>query len=145
MRVTTWLLRITLLGYAALAVGQPILAGSYLSGNFDAISTHGRNGGLLMVATMVTFVTALAHWLAGGRGWPVPTLVVLFLATGFQLGFGYERMLLVHLPLGVAIVGAVVAMAVWSWTPGSLRRRPRRRRAGRAAQEREPEAAGMRS
>lgn len=123
MTVTKWLVRLVFTGYAVLAAGQPVLAGSYLSGNVDAIGDHGRNGGLLMAVAMLAFLVALAHWL-GGRGpaWPVAAVVVLFLLQGVQIGLGYEKTLAVHIPLGVTIVGLLVAMAVWAWTPRVGRR-----------------------
>lgn len=124
MLTTGWLLRLILSLYAVMAVAQPVLAGSYLSGNFDAISAHGLNGGMLMPAAMLTFPVALCHWLLGrGSGWPVAVVAALFLAQGLQIGMGYSRQLMIHIPLGVAIVATVLAVAVWSWTPRLWRQR----------------------
>jgi hypothetical protein len=63
-------------------------------------------------------------WPGGGRPWPLAALLTLWWAAAIQLGMGYARVLAVHVPLGVTVVGAAVALAVWSWTPAA--RRPRR-------------------
>ena len=34
-----------------------------------------------------------------------------------QVGFGYERMLALHVPLGVTIVGVMLLLLVWVWRP----------------------------
>jgi hypothetical protein len=54
----------------------------------------------------------------------------LFVAINAQTAFGALRLLALHIPLGVAIVGTAVALSVWSFRPSALRRR--------AAQAREP-------
>jgi hypothetical protein len=115
---TLWLLRATLLLHAALALAQPVSAGSYLSGNFDILATHGSNGILLVAATAVWGVAALGRTAANrGAGWPLLLLVpVVFMAEGMQIGMGHQRNLAVHIPLGVFIVLTAVLLAVWSFT-----------------------------
>lgn len=115
---TLWLLRATLLLHAALALAQPVSAGSYLSGNFDILATHGNNGILLVVATAVWGVAALGRIAANrGAGWPLLLLVpVVFMAEGMQIGMGHQRNLAVHIPLGVFIVLTAVLLALWSFT-----------------------------
>ncbi|GAB2894494.1 hypothetical protein GCM10027074_72900 [Streptomyces deserti] len=123
---TLWLLRATLLLHAALALAQPVSAGSYLSGNFDILATHGNSGILLVVATAVWGAAALGHVAANrGAGWPLLLLVpVVFMAEGIQIGMGHQRNLAVHIPLGVFIVLTAVLLAIWSFTSWA---RPQRR------------------
>jgi len=119
---TRWLWQLTMLAYAAIAVGQPVLAGSYLSGNYDAISTHGRNGGLLMVVGFVAASVAALHWLMGrAKAWPVGVVAVLLALQIVQLVVGYSRNLAVHIPLGVGLIGTICWLTWWSFTASARR------------------------
>lgn len=114
---TFWGLRLVLGVHALMAVTQPIMAGSYLSGNVDAIAVHGAVGSSLIFVGMVqVVVAALAAWPGGGPWWPVPATLALVVAEVVQVSAGYARTLGLHIPLGVAIVGSTVAMFVWSLT-----------------------------
>jgi len=106
--------------YAVMAVAQPVLAGRYLSGGYEAIQWHAVIGGLLMVGAIGAFCCALLHATVGrGPAWPVLAVTIVFLAQGVQIGMGYSRALAVHVPLGVGIVAAVLSLAVWVWTPAA--------------------------
>lgn len=118
-----WLLRGMLSLHALQAVAQPVLIGGYLDGAYDLIGAHGLNGSLLMVSLMLTGVAALLYWALGGRGWIVAALVPLWFVEGFQIGMGYARALWIHVPLGVTVVAATVALAAWSWTRNAHRPR----------------------
>ena len=123
-RGSLWSLRIILLLHAGLVVAQPILAGYFLSGEVDAMNVHGPIGSVLWMVSMIQFVVAFFYWLAGGgRIWPLLLTVVLFFAEFVQLTFGYLQNFAVHVPLGTAIVVAVVWMTVWSFRPAARRGR----------------------
>jgi hypothetical protein len=125
-RVTLWILRFALAVHALAAVAQPILAGRYLSGDFDALGLHGANGALVLLAVMVSFAAAVLYWLLGrGSARPAVVLAALFVAEIAQVAVGAQRVLTVHIPLGVVIVAAAVELAVWSFRPAA--RQPRRR------------------
>ena len=124
-RVTLWLLRAAVSAFLLAVLVQPVLAGQYLSGEFDALSVHASNAGAVILLAMVVAATSLLFATLGrGRCWPLPVAVVLFLGAGFQTGSGYARQLALHIPLGVAIVTAAVLLAVAVWRPSM--RRPRR-------------------
>ena len=132
-RGTLWFLQVMLACHAAAAVAQPILAGRYLSGDFDALGTHGANAGFVMLFDMGAFVAAIFYWLVGrGRGWPSLVLAALFVLEGQQVAAGAGRVLTVHIPLGVLIVMLAVWIAIWSFRPVARRSRawrlPARRR-----------------
>lgn len=100
---------------AAMAVSQPILAGSYLSGNLDAISVHSAIGGSLAPVAFLVLVLAVVHrWPGGGPTWPASVMAVLLILVVVQANAGYSRTLGLHIPLGVAIVGSTVALFAWS-------------------------------
>lgn len=79
LRRTLWLLRATLVAHAAAAAAQPVLAGRYLSGDFDALGLHGANAGIVLLLDLTAFGAAVLYWLVGrGRGWPSLVLATLF-------------------------------------------------------------------
>ncbi|TCC58613.1 hypothetical protein E0H73_25135 [Kribbella pittospori] len=117
-RATLWALRITLLLHAALAIGQPIFAGYFLSGDVDAINTHAAIGGTIWMVAMIQIVVAILYWRpGGGRFWPTWLTALLFFAEFAQAIFGYQQNFSFHVPLGTAIVISIVWMAVWSFRP----------------------------
>ena len=123
-RASLWVLRIVVTAFVLAVLGQPVLAGMYLTGDVDAIGVHGLVGSLLAVGAMAVIGAALAYVLAGrGRLWVLPVSVLLFLAVGFQIAAGFARQLELHVPLGVLIVTTSVLLVGWVWTP--LAARPR--------------------
>jgi hypothetical protein len=122
--VSLWLLRAALTVHLLAVLGQPVLAGLFLTGEVDAIEVHGLIGSVLAFFTLLTGVLALGYVVAGrGRVWILPALVVVFLLEGAQIGLGYARVLQLHVPLGVALAVLAVLLAAWSWTPSAGRAR----------------------
>jgi glucan phosphoethanolaminetransferase (alkaline phosphatase superfamily) len=118
------LLRIAFAVQAASTIVQPVLAGQYLAGDFDALTTHAINAGLVYLGSIAAFIAAVLYWLVGrGAGWPAAVMAAMFVAINAQTAFGALRLLALHIPLGVAIVATAVALAVWSFRPAALRRR----------------------
>ncbi|UYM07061.1 hypothetical protein [Solicola gregarius] len=110
-----WILVVVLGVHAALAFGQSILAGMYLSGSLDAMEVHGAIGSSLVAVTMLQGVASLLFLFpGGGPWWPLLAAVVLFFVEGLQIGMGYARTLGLHIPLGVAIIVVTIMMFVWS-------------------------------
>lgn len=123
-RTTLWLLRVSATLFLLMVLCQPILAGIFLTGDVDAIAVHATIGSTLALVAMLLIGVTLAYVLGGrGRLWVLPVMVVLFLAVGLQIGFGFTRQLAFHIPLGVAIVVSAVLLAAWAWSPSA--RRPR--------------------
>ncbi len=115
-RVTLWLLRAVTTLFLLAVLAQPVLAGLYLAGEWDALGVHSGNAVLVEALSLFLLLAALAYWLAGrGRGRFALAAVLLWLATGMQAGFGYARLLGMHIPLGVAIVTAAVLFTIWVW------------------------------
>jgi hypothetical protein len=129
-RVSLQLLRITLVLHAALIVAQPIAAGYFLSGNVDAMTDiHATIGGSVWMVAFIQTIVAACYTIAGrGRLWPTLASAVLVIAEFVQLTFGYIQNFAVHIPLGTAIVTAVVWMTVWSFrSTARLNRREAKR------------------
>lgn len=114
-RTTRRVLRVGFGVQAGLGVTQPVLAGSYLSGNLDAIDIHSAIGGLFAVVAFGALILALVHWYVGrGPGWPAGVMAVLVVLVSVQATAGYARSLGLHVPLGVGLVTSVVALFGWS-------------------------------
>jgi hypothetical protein len=122
-RVTAWLLRILITLHALAAVAQPVLAGAYLQGAFDALGLHSGNAVLVLTLCFFAALAAVPYWLRNGAGWPTLVLSTLWLVEGVQLGMGYALVMAVHIPLGVLVVGAAVWLLIWAWSPASGRAR----------------------
>lgn len=116
-RLTLWTMRSVALLQAVAVVAQPVLAGMYLGGEFDALGLHATNATVLILMAMVQIVAAAAVcWPGGGRIWPLVFTTGMFFAVGFQTGMGYARELGIHIPLGVAIVASQIAFTLWVCT-----------------------------
>lgn len=119
-RVTLWLLRTVTTLFLLAVLAQPVLAGLYLSGEWDALGLHSANSNLLDMLSLVLLVVGLVYWLGGrGRGRFAVATTLLFLATWTQSVFGHARLLGLHIPLGVALVTATVLFAIWVWRSGA--------------------------
>ncbi len=137
-RITLWLLRLGVVLHLLAAVGQPLFAGLYLGGDFDALGMHELNAQIVNFLALLLIPVTLVYWLVGkGRGWPVLAVLGLFIAEVVQIDTGYTRSLGMHIPLGVGVVTVAVLLAIWVFKPGAkqarrLSRRARRKAAARA-------------
>lgn len=110
-----FLLRVTSVLLAVDAFLQPVLAGRFLSGDFGMLAAHEHNAtyGVFILAITQIVVTTLAWRLSRGPGWLVVVATVLAGAVLLQIIMGFDRVLGVHIPLGVAIIGTIGWLAVW--------------------------------
>ncbi|MER6125838.1 hypothetical protein ABT173_25060 [Streptomyces sp. NPDC001795] len=116
---------------AALALGQAVLAGSFLSGHYGALDLHALNATATGLTAVAQTVAALLLWRpGGGPRWPVMVCAALFGAEAGQIAMGYGRVLAVHVPLGVAIIACTLLMLVWAWRPAQHPDRSLRARSG---------------
>lgn len=96
---------------AALVFTQGALAGSHLSGDLEALDVHRMLGTqvltLLGLATVVTAVGAVRR-----NRWILPISILGLFALGAQIGMGFQDRLNVHLPLGIALFGMYLAIAL---------------------------------
>jgi hypothetical protein len=109
-------LRVVVLVHAALVLAQAAFAGRFLAGDAAGLRAHEANAGLIELVALVQLGLAVVLWRPGrGPGWPALASLALLLAEGVQMGFGYEGRLALHVPLGVAIFGLTVAVALGAW------------------------------
>ncbi|MGW4565987.1 hypothetical protein ACWEN3_27420 [Streptomyces sp. NPDC004561] len=119
-RWTLVLFRVVVTCEAVLALGQAVLAGSFLSGHYQALDLHALNATATGLTAAAQTVAASLLWRpGGGPGWPLWAGVGLFGAEAGQIAMGYTRVLAVHVPLGVAIIACTFFMLVWAWRPAA--------------------------
>jgi hypothetical protein len=93
---------------------QPILAGVYLNGSGGALRIHEPLGLALTFTGLFQLLVATIWWRSGGRLLAPALALLIMLGEGVQVGMGYSRQLALHIPLGIALVAASVAFAVWT-------------------------------
>lgn len=113
-----WPLRIAAGLLALLGCAQPLLIGLFLGGDFDKLTAHAAVGGIFTGLSFILFLASVPGWRPGGLpGWVVAASAAVWVGSIVQIAAGYQRDLGVHVPLGVTLVAAAVAVAVRSWLP----------------------------
>jgi hypothetical protein len=113
-----WLFRIVVTITMVLAFLQAPLAGAFLSGRFGALALHKDNSTVIAIAAVVLAVSGVLLWRPGrGPGWLAVVGILFLAAIVLQTVLGYQRVLSVHVTLGVAIIALLVLLVVWAWRP----------------------------
>jgi hypothetical protein len=101
-----------------LALAQPVLAGGFLSGHYALLAWHAANATATGLTATVMTAAGVLLWRPGrGPLWPALASAALFGLEALQIALGYARVLAVHIPLGVAIIGCLALLTVWAWRP----------------------------
>lgn len=120
-------LRIAALLTCAALFLQPVLAGSYLSGDVGALGTHEANARVVTALAFGQLLTTVLYvWQGGGRWWPAAAPAALLVAVVTQVFLGYHHTLLVHVPLGVGLVLSQILFTCWLLGPRAREARVRR-------------------
>ena len=120
-RLAVGLFRIVAVLHAAMTVVQAVAAGGILQASTVGLIIHQAVGGTLLLVATVQVPLAVLAWRPGRlRAWPIGVSAALVVAEVAQVALGATGVLAVHVPLGVAIVGTAVTLAVWA-----VRARPR--------------------
>ena len=121
-------------------LAQAALAGGFVTGDVGLLGWHTGNAALL-VLTSAALVPATILLVRPGRGpwWPIVVSVVLWAAVVFQLGLGFARLVGLHIPVGMSIMGLIAAFTWWAFGY-----RPARDRATEAEVAQQPIVAGAR-
>jgi len=138
-RATLQVLRVVAVLHSLAFLLQPVFAGGYLMGDVDSLGLHNANAFVVTGLDVVQLVCAIVFFWAGrGRAWPIWASLAIAVAVEVQVGMGFERLLVVHLPLGVALVVGQILMTVWLFRAAAATARPRRDRQARGRQARDP-------
>lgn len=108
-RWTVLLFRAAAILQALLVFLQAVLAGRFLSGGYGSLNMHSANAMLTATVGLLTIVAAVLVWRpGGGPARPIIPAVAMVVFETLQIGFGFARLLAVHVPLGAALlVGSV--------------------------------------
>jgi hypothetical protein len=130
--VTLHVLRVVAVLHSLAFLGQPVFAGRYLEGDVDALALHVANAFVVTGLDVIQLVCAIVFfWKGRGRAWPIWASLAIALLVEVQVGMGFERLLVVHLPLGVSLVVGQILTTVWLLRAAATprpRRQPRDRR-----------------
>jgi hypothetical protein len=140
-RASLQVLRVVAVLHSLAFLAQPVFAGEYLMGDVDSLALHTINAVVVTALDVIQFVCAVVYFWAGrGRAWPIWASLAIALAVEVQVGMGFERVLVVHLPLGVSLAVGQVLVTVWLFRAGAATPRPprsrRERRPRRSSAER---------
>jgi hypothetical protein len=128
-RASLQVLRVAAVLHSLTFLGQPVFAGGYLMGDVDALAWHDVNAVVVTVLDVIQLVCAVIYfWKGRGRAWPIWASLAIALAVEVQVGMGFERLLVVHLPLGVSLTVAQILITIWLFSGGAASTRPRRSR-----------------
>ena len=113
--MTWWVLRAVVSVHTVAIFGQPVFAGVFLSGDYDALRWHAAGADVVTALGYVQLVVAIVVWVRLRQAWPFVATLVLVAAETVQYFAGMDGALWLHLPLGVlSIVAlAVLFIAVW--------------------------------
>ena len=116
---TRWgvrIFRILITVAAALLFNQSLLAGEFMSGRYEFLEFH-RFGatGAEFVVLFAVIAAVVARFRDGYSWWPAGLTALLWIAIQIQEFAGEERILAVHVPLGVSLIVSAVLLTVWAW------------------------------
>lgn len=122
-----WILRIAITLHALDAFTQAVFAGRFLAGSYGMLTAHldNANFGVSTISAIQVVVSVLYWRPGGGRGWPILASLALTGAEAIQITLGLNRILGVHIPLGILIILAASWYATWAWRPAFGTRRER--------------------
>jgi hypothetical protein len=137
-RASLQVLRVVAVLHSLAFLAQPVFAGGYLMGDVDSLALHAVNAFVITGLDLAQLICAIVYFWGGrGRVWPIWASFAVALAVEVQVGMGYERLLVVHLPLGVSLTVAQILITIWLFGAGAASARPRRARRGRPSDARD--------
>lgn len=120
-----WALRALVSAHVVAILGQPVSAGVYLSGEFDALGWHATDADIVTSLGYLQVVAAVVVWVRLRQGWPFVATLALVAAETVQYFAGLDGALWLHFPLGVLTIVALVVLFIAVWRRPLLRAAPR--------------------
>ncbi|WP_035738239.1 hypothetical protein [Glycomyces arizonensis] len=117
-----WVFRAVVSAHMVAIAGQPVFAGTYLSGDFDSLRWHTIGADAVTYIGYAQVVAAIAVWVRLRRAWPFAATMAVVAAETVQYFAGMEGALWLHLPLGVMTVAALVVQFIAVWRQPLSRR-----------------------
>ena len=118
-RSTRWAVRafrIPMTLAAVMLFNQSVQAGEFMSGRFEFLEFHRLGATAAEILVLLALIGAgWARFRHRYTWWPVGVTALLLVAIQLQEWAGEERVLSVHIPLGVAIIVSAIGLTVWAW------------------------------
>jgi hypothetical protein len=115
MAISGWVLRAVVSAHVVAIVGQPVFAGVYLSGDYDALRWHAVGADVVTSLGYAQLIAAIVVWVRLRRVWPFAATLVLVAAETVQYFAGVDGALWLHLPLGVLTIVALAVLFIAVW------------------------------
>lgn len=111
-----WPHRVVITAHAVAVFAQALLAGRFMSGDFEMLDVHFFNSQVTGGFGLAQLVLGFLYWRpGGGRIWPALVGLGITISEVFQIHAGLTRNIGLHVPLGVLIFAASVLFTVWAW------------------------------
>ena len=110
-----WVLRAVVSAHAAAIVGQPVFAGVFLSGDYDALRWHTVGANVVTSLGYVQLIAAIVVWVRLRQAWPFAATLALVAAETVQYFAGMDGALWLHFPLGVLTIVALAVLFIAVW------------------------------
>lgn len=114
-----WAVRAYRLPVTAAAVvlfNQSLQAGEFMAGRYEFLEFHRLGATVAEVVVLLAVVGAVwARFRGRYSWWPAGVTAALFVAIQIQEWAGEQRVLSVHVPLGVSIIVTVIGLTFWAW------------------------------
>ncbi|BCJ26716.1 hypothetical protein AB0I55_30275 [Actinocatenispora sera] len=110
-----WVMRSVVSAHAAVILAQPVFAGVYLSGDFDALGWHATGANIVTSLGYVQLVVAVVAWVRLRRPGLFLGTLGLVAAETVQYVAGMDGALWLHLPLGVLTITGLIGQFVAVW------------------------------
>jgi hypothetical protein len=118
---TGWVFRVVVSAHVAAIAGQPVLAGVYLTGDFDGLRWHAVGADVVSSIGYLQVIAAIAVWVRLRQAWPFLATMAVVAAETVQYFAGLDGALWLHIPLGVMTVAGVVVQFIAAWRQPVLR------------------------
>ena len=103
-----WIRGLVLMNLGLVAL-QGLSAGFLLSGYGLAVTIHGDVAHVLQLGGLTQAVAAVVLWRRGRLpAWVARDAIGLFVAVLVQVGLGYTKQYLLHVPIGVGLFGGLI-------------------------------------
>jgi len=111
-----WPFRVAISAATTLLALQAVLAGQFLAGTYDALRLHRENATVAGIVVVVAAAAAVPIWRPGhGPLWPAFACLGLFGLIAAQIALGFARLVAVHVPLGIAVIGLALRLTWYAW------------------------------
>ncbi len=109
-------MQISLTVTALLMFGQAVLAGLFMGGAHSAFAWHREMATVTGIALMIAIVAAaVASRLGQAPRSLIAATVGLLAMMSLQAFAGFRSLPALHVPLGVIVILAAAALAIWAW------------------------------